>query len=75
MVYVDPNEVVNFSTDNEYWIQRILEDAEKYPDEITILLRPEENGGSIKALIPNKYLGVRPEQIQILGDKSDGREA
>ena len=75
MVYVDPNEVMEFSTDNEYWIKRVLADAEKHHDEITVLLRPEENNGSIKVLIPNKYMDIRPEQIQIWGDESVGREA
>ena len=75
MVYVDPNEIMEFSTDNEYWINRVLADAEKHPDKITVLLRPEENNGSIKALIPNKYMDIRPEQIQTLGDESVGREA
>ena len=63
MVYVDPNEVMEFTTDNEYWIDRVLADAKKHPDEIRVLLTPEENKGSIKVLIPYKYMGVRPDQI------------
>lgn len=74
MVWTDPNEVMIFTTDNEYWINRIIADAAKHPDEIKIMLMPSENNGSIKVKIPNKYLDVRPEQIVFLtGDESDGR--
>ena len=65
MVYIDQNDTVEFSTDNEYWIKRILADAEEHPEEIEIILLPAENNGSIKARIPNKYLDIRPEQIII----------
>jgi len=64
-VYVDPDEPFVMSTDNEYWINRIIEDAKKHPDEITILSMPEQNNGSIKVSIPYKYMDIRPEQIKI----------
>ncbi len=75
MVYIDPNEVMEFSTDSEYWINRIIEDAARHPDEIEILLLPEENNGSIKARFPNKYMDIRPDQFIMLEDVADGREA
>ncbi len=64
MVYVDPEEQFEFTTDNEYWVKRIIEDAKKFPDEITILLMPEQNNGSIKAIMKQKFMDIRPEQIQ-----------
>ena len=64
-VYVDPDEPFEMSTDNAYWIKRIKEDAEKHPDEIKILMLPEQNNGSIKVMIPYKYMDIRPEQIQL----------
>lgn len=65
MVYTNPEEVVDFSTDNEYWINRLIEDAKKHPDEIQIISLPQKDGDVIHVKVPNKYLGVRPEQIQI----------
>lgn len=65
IVYTDPNETMVFTTDNEYWIKRIITDAEKHPDEITIISLPEQNDGSIKARLPFKYLEIRPDQIRM----------
>ena len=64
MVYIDPEEQFVFSTDNEYWIKRVIEDAQKYPDEIKILLLPEQNDGAIKAIMKQKFMDIRPEQIE-----------
>lgn len=64
MVYIDPEEQFTFETDNEYWVNRVLEDAKKYPDEITILLLPEQNNGSIRAIMKQKFMSIRPEQIR-----------
>ena len=64
MVYTDPEEQFEFTTDNEYWINRVVEDARRYPDEIKILLMPEQNGGAIKALMKMKFMEIRPEQIE-----------
>lgn len=74
MVYVNPDDTFEFTTDNEYWIQRIIADAEKYPDGIQILLLPSENNGSIKARVQQKYLGIRTEQIHIFENESDTRK-
>ena len=74
MVYVDPEEQFEFSTDNDYWINRIIEDAKKYPDEIKILLMPEQNNGLIKAIMKQKFMDIRPEQIETwLEEDVDGR--
>ena len=70
-VYVDPEETFEMSTDNEYWIGRILEDAQKHPDEIEVLLMPEANNGSIKVRIPYKYMDIRPEQIRFDGSEGE----
>lgn len=64
MVYVNQDDPFEFSTDNEYWINRIIEDAKKYPDDIKILKMPQENDGMIKAMMKFKYMDIRPEQIQ-----------
>ena len=64
MVYVDPEEPFEFTTDNEYWINRVIEDARKFPDEIKILLMPEQNNGAIKAIMKQKIMDIRPEQIK-----------
>ena len=66
MVYTDPEEQFEFTTDNEYWIKRIIADAEKYPEEMKILLMPEQNNGCIKALVTQKHMDVREEQIKFL---------
>ena len=64
MVYIDPEETFVFQTDNEYWINRVIEDAKKHPDEIKVLLMPEQNNGSIKAIMKQKFMDIRPEQMQ-----------
>lgn len=63
-VYIDPEEPFEFTTDNEYWINRIVADAAKHPDEIKILLMPDQNNGCIKAIMKQKFMEIRPEQIQ-----------
>lgn len=65
-VYVDPEESFEFTTDNEYWINRIIADAKKHPDEIQILLMPEENGGCIKAIMKQKFMEIRPDQLPVI---------
>ena len=70
-VYVDPEEPFEFTTDNEYWINRIIADAAKHPDEIKIILMPEQNNGCIKAIMKHKFMEIRPEQIQ-MPDHSEG---
>ena len=64
MVCVDPEETFVFQTDNKYWIDRVIADAKKYPDEIKVLLLPEQNNGSIKAIMKHKFMDIRPEQIR-----------
>ena len=39
-LYVNPDSVVDFTTDSEYWIYRLITDAEKHPGEIRILEMP-----------------------------------
>ena len=69
--YIDPEASFEFSTDNQYWIDRIIADAKKYPDEITIIAMPAQNRGSIKAMMKYKFMDIRPEQIKEW--TSDGR--
>lgn len=64
MMYSDPEQQFEFTTDNEYWINRIMEDAEKHPGEIKILSMPYENGGCIKAIMKQKFMDIRPEQVR-----------
>lgn len=70
-VYVDPEAPFEFTTDNEYWIHRVIADAAKYPDEIRIILMPEQNNGCIKAIMKHKFMEIRPEQI-LMPDHSEG---
>lgn len=62
--YIDCEHEFVLSTDSAYWIKRINEDAAKYPDEIKILLTPEQNDGCIKAITKQKFMDIRPEQIK-----------
>ncbi len=64
MVYFNPEMIVDFSTDNEYWINRLMEDAKKHPDEIQIISLPQKDGDVIHVKVPNKYLDVRSDQIK-----------
>ena len=41
-----------------------MEDAEKHPGEIKILSMPYENGGCIKAIMKQKFMDIRPEQVR-----------
>lgn len=73
-VYVNPDSVVDFTTNSEYWIYRLISDAKEHPDEITILTMPSETDPSIRVLVPNKYLDVREEQIQLSGGNREWKK-
>lgn len=73
MTYVDMNTPFEFTTDNQYWIDRVIADAKLHPDEIKILAMPSENDGSIRVMIPTKYMEIRPEQIKTWQEEENGK--
>lgn len=73
-LYVNPDSVVDFTTDSEYWIYRLITDAEKHPGEIRILEMPSGTCSTIHAIVPNKYLDVREEQIQLFGGNREWKK-
>ncbi len=70
-VYMNPDNVIDFTTDSEYWIYRLINDAKEHPGEITILSLPSEIDANIHVLVPNKYLDVREEQLQFMEETQE----
>ena len=50
-------------------IRKITDYANKRPDEVTILKTPEVNGGYIMALVPKKWMNVKPPRKRELTDE------
>lgn len=56
--YCDPD-FGYFSSDEQRWINKIHKLKEKYPDKVTILKEPEDNGGCIYARLPSYTLKIQ----------------
>lgn len=54
-------EYAYFSSDELRWKNRILKMAEKYPDYVTVLRRPEVNDGCIYVKLPARWMEIRPK--------------
>ena len=57
------------SSDQQKWINRIKKLAEKYPDDVTIRHRPEDNDGCICATLPAEWLRIAPPRASNLTDE------
>lgn len=61
------------SSDEPRWKKRILKLAEAYPDDVTLLRRPEVNDGCIYATVPVKWIRIMPPKR--MSDESKARHA
>ena len=57
------------SSDERKIINRVTALSEQYPDEMTILKRPEENDGCIYAQCPANWLKISPKKRVELSDE------
>ena len=57
--YTD-KERMYLSTDERRLITRILRFQEKYPNDVTIIKRPEENDGCLYCIVPPSWLKITP---------------
>ena len=62
-VCVGCGQMFEFTTDSEFWINKIIDRAASAPGDVKILMMPAENGGSIKALVRQEFMDIRPERI------------
>lgn len=62
-------EYAYFSSDERRWKNRILKMAEKYPEHVTILRRPEVNDGCVYAKLPARWMEIRPKGTAELTDE------
>lgn len=53
-----------FSSDERKFINRIRKLKKKYPDQVLILVEPEENNGCIYCQLPSEWLKVSPPVIR-----------
>ena len=53
-----------FSSDEKRFINRIRKLKEKYPDQVLILVEPEENDGCIYCQLPSEWLKVSPPVVR-----------
>jgi hypothetical protein len=60
MNYTDRDEHAFFSANERRHVNNILRLAEKYPDDVTIRIMPEDNDGQILAWIPKKWIRISP---------------
>lgn len=66
--YLD-DKVMWVSTDERRMITHLLKLAEKRPDEVKIVARPEENDGCLYLKCPASYLKINPPVRQNLSDE------
>lgn len=70
--YLD-DRVMNVSTDEMKWKNRIEQWAKEYPEECKITVRPENNDGCMCAKMPASWFRMRPPIKRNLTDEQ--REA
>lgn len=58
--YTDRDEHAFFSANEKRHVKNILRLAEQYPDEVTVKILPEKNGGHILAWIPKRWIRISP---------------
>ena len=67
--YTDRDEHAFFSANERRHVKTILRLAEEYPDEVTIKIMPENNGGHILAWIPKRWIRITPPIKRDLTDE------
>ncbi|MFA5423384.1 MAG: hypothetical protein WC374_05955 [Phycisphaerae bacterium] len=67
--YTDRDEHAFFSANERRHVNNILRLAEKHPNEVTIILRPEDNGGHVLAWIPKRWVKISPPRNIDLTDE------
>lgn len=63
------------SSDERRWINRMNKLADEYPDDCTIIKRPEDNGGFIYCRFPQKWARVNPPKRVAMTDEEKARRA
>ena len=58
--HIDGDKAITFSSSETKWINKIIKLHEKHPDEVKIILLPENNYGTIYAEVPQKWLKISP---------------
>lgn len=66
--YLD-DKVMWVSTDERRMITHLLKLAEKHPEEVKIVARPDENDGCLYLKCPASYLKINPPVRQNLSDE------
>jgi hypothetical protein len=66
--YLD-DKVMWVSTDERRMITHLLKLAEKHPDEVKVVARPEENDGCLYLKCPASYLKINPPARKNLSDE------
>lgn len=67
--YCEDNGIAFVSSNEKKWISRIIKYKSQYPDEITVLALPEDNGNFIYAKVPQRWLALRPPRKMNLTDE------
>lgn len=67
--YTDRDEHAFFSANEKRHVKNILRLAEQYPDEVTVKIMPEKNGGHILAWIPKRWIRISPPRKLDLTDE------
>lgn len=78
--YTDYDKAV-LSTDEQKWHRRIRAYAKEYPDQVRIKYEPENNDGNMIAVIPVKWVKIKPpkrmnysdEQLAAMSEKMRNR--
>ncbi len=58
--YTNYEDYATFCSSEKKWINKILRLQSERPNEVKVVLMPEDNGGVLLAKIPKSYLKVSP---------------
>lgn len=63
------------STNERSWINKLTKLADKYPDEVKVIMRPEENYGVLLIDIPKSWFKISPPRKSNMTDEQKAAAA
>lgn len=58
--YYGDEKTAHFSTSEKKWIKKVYELCEKFPGDVIIKVRPEDNDGCLCATMPKAWFKIAP---------------
>lgn len=69
------NKFTTVTTNERKWITKLNKLAEQRPDEVKIVITPEDNHGYLLAHVPKSYMKLSPPKTRVLTDEQKAAAA